>query len=250
MQAKSKKKILQSLQYELPYHYIPQFNENFINYKSYLSWDFSFQYIFAIKKISECLKNNKPKKFLDIGCGDGRLINFLSKKHNSISFTGIDYDPLSIKWAKILNQKPNVNFISDKLKNLKKNNFDTVCVIETLEHINPNELIFFCEEIKKKVSKGGNLYITVPHKNKDMVDKHFQHFDCSSLTNLFSDQFKIIELSGFPKQNICFRILNKIFYNRYWFWEVNLINHLKIKFYKLTENESKIERIFLHLKKK
>ena len=249
MQEKSKEKKLQSNQYKIPYHYIPQIVDDFDNYKSYISWNFSFQYIFAIKKIYESIKNNQCKKLLDIGCGDGRLINFLSQKFSSIFFTGIDYDQKSIQWAKVFNKGENINFISGKLEDHNQNDYDTICVVETLEHIHPNELNVFCKEIEKKLLKGGHLFITVPHKNKKLIDKHFQHFDFDSIKNLFSKDLKIIEQLGFPKKNIYFTLLNKIFYNRIWFWEINYINQLKLKSYKLVKNEKNIDRIFLHLKK-
>lgn len=249
MQEESKEKKLQSSQYNIPYHYIPQIMDDFNNYKSYISWNFSFQYIFAMKKIYESMKNNETKKFLDIGCGDGRLINFLSQKFSNVFFTGIDYDSNSIKWANLLNKNKNINFISGKLEDHDQNDYDTICVVETLEHINPNELNFFCKEIEKKLAKGGNLYITVPHINKKLIDKHFQHFDFNSITNLFSKDLKIVEQLGFPKQNIIFNLINKIFYNRFWFWEINFINQLKLKYYKLISEENNIDRIFLHFTK-
>ncbi|MFH0979739.1 MAG: class I SAM-dependent methyltransferase, partial [Candidatus Roizmanbacteria bacterium] len=56
------------------------------------------------KRIQEILKEANLKKgkiFVELGCGDGRIVR-TAVKHYEVKGVGIDINPLLIYWAKIL----------------------------------------------------------------------------------------------------------------------------------------------------
>ncbi|PIQ72426.1 hypothetical protein COY13_01450 [Candidatus Roizmanbacteria bacterium CG_4_10_14_0_2_um_filter_36_35] len=68
------------------------------------------------KRIEEILKEanlKKGKTFVELGCGDGRIVR-TAVKHYNVKGVGIDINPLLIFWAKILG----TNGIQYKLENI------------------------------------------------------------------------------------------------------------------------------------
>jgi len=94
-------------------------------------------------------------KILDAGCGSGELKKYLPKDCN---YTGIDMDP-SDKWL-----------ITGSVYDLpfEDNLFDTVAILEVLEHLEtPMNAL---REIKRVVKDGGNVIISVPNPyNLDQI---------------------------------------------------------------------------------
>ena len=44
----------------------------------------------TFKQVVKVFQKRKYKNFLDIGCGNGELIQYLSKKYPNVKYTGID----------------------------------------------------------------------------------------------------------------------------------------------------------------
>lgn len=245
----TKNNLIQKEQYKFPYHYITQIFDSGENYKSYINWPFSFEYFITLRTINKTLDKINCKNYLDVGCGDGRLINYLASKKKKINFHGIDNDLRSISWAKNFNNLKNVKFKCQDISKLKKSNFDLISLIEVLEHIEPKKLKKFCHEVKKRLKVNGKLIITVPHVNKKLIPKHYQHFTFKKIYSYFSSNFQIVEIKGYPKKSLFWSVLDKIFCNRFWFFESNFINKLKVKQFKFIHKEQNSKRIFLYLKK-
>lgn len=53
------------------------------------------------KKIEEILPQGKPFRFLDIGCGDSRLLCFLARQFPAGQFEGVDLSPTAILGSKV-----------------------------------------------------------------------------------------------------------------------------------------------------
>jgi len=85
---------LQSAQYKLPYHYLPQIEAggNFFRHQS-LRWGFA--YLCYLHHIAATIVREKPGELFDAGCGDGRLISLLSQQ-SECNFTGQDCDSRAI----------------------------------------------------------------------------------------------------------------------------------------------------------
>lgn len=153
------------------------------------------------KKIGHMLKGTKGK-LLDIGCAGGTFTNELSK-HTDAHITGIDISPEAIKYA---SQKyPHIDFTvydaaSDRFP-YDDQSFDTITILETLEHVlNPVEIL---QDMKRMVKPDGQVIVLVPAENLHFRlgweiwtrlpgnlgggvwdDSHVQRFDGNKLRHL------------------------------------------------------------------
>ena len=116
---------------------------------------------------------NKPA-LLDIGCGEGWVLNFFLEKQWSI--TGLDYSNYGCdKFNPHCSEHLIVGDIYESLEKLEQQNlrFDVVWLDNVLEHVlEPETLI---ERIKKIVSSEGLLVIEVPNDFSFLQNFLFQH---------------------------------------------------------------------------
>lgn len=130
------------------------------------------------------------KKVLDIGCGTGIYVDYLTKK--GFDAAGVDFVKEFIDYAK--KHRKGKFMIADAYKlPFKDKSFDTVIMFDVLEHIE-NELKVI-NEIKRITKK--RLIVIVPHKiDKNLftlgliyrhyIDKtHFRNYDYKELCDLF-----------------------------------------------------------------
>ncbi len=132
-------------------------------------------YIKKIKSVIHFLKRN-PGKFLDIGIGAGNLERDLIKSKLPIEVYGVDISSKSIKNAKkTLNGKFYVAGVS-KLP-FKTSFFDTVAVLDVLEHIYEKDLIKALKEINRVTKKHGSLVVSVPlNENLEKLNREGKNY--------------------------------------------------------------------------
>ena len=200
----------------------------------------------------EKLRKINFHSFCDVGCGDGRLINEVSELFRNKEIIGIDYSVRTVKLAKVLN--PNLSFIKADIINDKiEKKFDVITLIEVFEHIPIDSTYDFVVGLNNLLKDNGLLILTVPHKNKPLNIKHFQHFTSERLRSYFNQYFTIEEEFFFERRNKLAILINLILTNRLF-----ILNHQGLKnfLYKLYKkrcfytNETKCERIFMKLRKK
>jgi SAM-dependent methyltransferase len=135
---------------------------------------------------------------LDIGCGAGHLINIIRRKRKKVY--GIEPDKklveLSMRlYGKLPIYKRSIFYI-DKIDN----KFDTITVIDVLEHIKDDNKAL--KLISKKMKKNGKLIIVVPaspflYGIRDKKLGHFRRYNIKQLRCL-------LDKSGFNIQEIRF----------------------------------------------
>lgn len=202
----SETQLEQEIQYDIPYHYFVT-NKKLINspdtvfiYPSYLS---------KLQRVKKMLEPFKGQKILDAGCGDGRFCYEL--KDENINLHGIDYSKKAIKFAKEFN--PNTKFTIGNLNqtSFKDNYFDQIVLLDVIEHIFPKKIKNVIKEINRILNKNGKLIITVPHTNRKLNKKHYQHFNIDSLREALSPYFYIQKATGHHKiskiKNIFFKTI-------------------------------------------
>jgi 2-polyprenyl-3-methyl-5-hydroxy-6-metoxy-1,4-benzoquinol methylase len=102
-----------------------------------------------------------PKSILDIGCGNGSLVKYLTEY--GFNVVGIDPSENGIKNARAI--LPRNKFycmgIYDDPKIIEENDFEVVVSTEVIEHLfYPRELVRFA---KKKLKKDGILLLSTPY---------------------------------------------------------------------------------------
>jgi 2-polyprenyl-3-methyl-5-hydroxy-6-metoxy-1,4-benzoquinol methylase len=244
------KQLVQDGEYDFPYHYIPQFKDGF---SQHLEWNWSKNYTSAIEFIIEEVNKNKEiLSIADVGCGDGRVTRELSLELSHLDVTGIDYSTKAINLAKSLN--PGIKFhnidIINETMGLK---FDAITLIEVFEHIPVDLCHEFVSSLSKILNEKGVVYLTVPHKNVPLSDKHEQHFDLKKLTTYYGEFFEVRDVTYIQKSPFLLKIINKLLSNSFFIITSRFLNLCAYKYYKkycFYSEESACQRIFLRLQKK
>jgi ubiquinone/menaquinone biosynthesis C-methylase UbiE len=117
-----------------------------------------------LKETSELLRKIDAfsQTGLDVGCGEGNLIDYLTRKKAVDSVVAIDLDLKKLRLARW--QYPGGTYLcSDSKKlNFKDNSFDYVIASEVLEHIpRPLEAV---REIRRVAKKDAYFIFSVPHE--------------------------------------------------------------------------------------
>jgi len=157
---------------------------------------------------------NKDDSVLDLGCGNGRLIEMLQ---SSNKYLGIDNSDKLIEVAK--KRYPGYNFTISDILELKLNKkFNIILSLSVIHHIPQKYQKRFIETISKHLNKNGIVIVTSWKYKKDLVknskkisqneflypfkdsngkilaERYFYKFSKKELENLFTqNKFKIIE---------------------------------------------------------
>jgi 2-polyprenyl-3-methyl-5-hydroxy-6-metoxy-1,4-benzoquinol methylase len=97
-------------------------------------------------------------------------------------------------------------------ENLFDNKFDIITLVETLEHIKPDEIEAFLRAIDNNLAEDGSFIITVPSKNLELKKAHYQHFDLNSLKGILSPIFTVSDVSYLNHKYS--RLIKKILTNK------------------------------------
>lgn len=195
------KAFLQEDEYSIPYHYLATRNDLIAFPNKLLIAPAYLLYLQRVMSLAVASENSTS--VLDAGCGDGRLIWEMRRHGFPAKLRGIDYSERAIQFARLFN--PGITFdvadLTDR-SSLPVEEFDTVISMETLEHIAPERVTIAIKNMASLIKKNGSLVLTVPHTNRPLDHKHYQHFDSSSLRRALSEEFSHIELIGFYKQSV------------------------------------------------
>lgn len=114
-----------------------------------------------IKQMTESITYNKV---LDIGCGDGGLLELVRKDS---TYTGVDISPTQLSaFRKLLKQskRNNVKLVQSDVSKLPfgDNIFDLVFACDVLEHVlNPIKVL---KEIQRVTKKNGYIIFSIPNE--------------------------------------------------------------------------------------
>lgn len=242
----------QEKEYCFPYHYIAKFENN--TFKPFFLDTWAINYASTIEFLLGKIGADRARKIVDIGCGDGRFSRELACAFPKIEVTGFDYSSRAINLALAMN--PDIENLSfkkiDIIKTRIVEQFDVAVLMEVFEHI-PLELAeMFITNVRGLMKKGGVLHLTVPHINKPLEYKHFQHFCVNELLRYLSSDFQVIEVIPFERVALSRRIISKLLYNKYF-----ILNNQKVLSYIYTHykeklfyanNEKNCQRIYVKAK--
>lgn len=206
----------QEQEYWFPYHYVSVmptlgFSQHFVD-----TW--GINYVSTIEYVIRSIRKNKTtKSIIDIGCGDGRLTREIKRSFPECEVAGVDYSKRAINLAKAMNQDlPEIVFFDQDIINKRiSKQYDFAILMEVYEHIPLDKTNEFLIGVRSCIKDDGILLLTVPHKNKPLEYKHFQHFTFSALKEQLERHFNIIEMVPFEKKGLARRILNHVLCNRF-----------------------------------
>lgn len=158
------------------------------------------------------------KSILDVGCGNGILLNKLLELNNYKKLVGIDNSEGALSFVKVERARASIDNIP-----FEDRSFDLVFCNEVLEHLKANVFDKALGELKRISRK--YIIVTVPN-NEDLVVKHkvcpqcgchfhpYYHvrsFNKNTLKDLFNNNFISVKISeinekrkDFPKSFIYF----------------------------------------------
>ena len=105
---------------------------------------------------------------LDVGPGWGDIIPILEKKYSDLNYTGIDFSANVIN--RLSEKFPGHRFVHGSLADVDREQFDTILVLEVLEHIVPSRVLGFLREAHDRLKPRGELIITIP------IDENLEEF--------------------------------------------------------------------------
>ena len=141
--------------------------------------------------VISALKNCGAKSVIDIGCGEGNLLNLLVKDHQFASIAGVDVSHVALKRA---GEKLKLDRAGDSLLNRVKlfqgsltykdsrfSGYDAACVIEVIEHLDVQRLSAF-ERVLFEFAKPPTVVLTTPNKEynanyENLQDDDLRHGD-------------------------------------------------------------------------
>ncbi|MDR1135149.1 MAG: 3' terminal RNA ribose 2'-O-methyltransferase Hen1 [Clostridiales Family XIII bacterium] len=119
------------------------------------------------------LKNCRAKRVIDIGCGEGHLLNLLVKERQFTQITGVDVSHVALERA---SAKLNLEYIGDSMreriqlfhgsltyKDARFSGYDAACVVEVIEHLDIPRLAAF-ERVLFEFAKPPVVVLTTPNK--------------------------------------------------------------------------------------
>lgn len=159
------------------------------------------------------IANQMPRstgRLLDVGCGDGYLLDCLSRTF-SYSLHGCDVSETRLKRTMANVPAATLCYHDYTVKPLEEEAFDVVICSETLEHIDLIDQA--CENLSRTVRSGGRLIVTVP--NEEDLEQgrytcptckcrfhrsgHVQSFTARRLADLFDSHFDILRVRAFGR---------------------------------------------------
>ena len=210
----------------------------------------TYKYKYICKDICEKLSLNKADDIFDIGTGDGKIINYLSKKCKSA--TTIDSEEVINRTnhnKKIIYLKGNIHEEGKKIKR----RFDKILVYSVVQYFyNVKEVITFINLCLKLLKDEGMILIgDIPNQNMDLRYQNTKNYKKQS--RIF-DKKRKLHVTKLEKD---FFLNNKVktiqFSDKILFSLIKKFNTLNYESYILPQNDNlpySVKRVDLLIRKR
>ncbi len=236
-------------EYWFPYHYVAQFENN--HFRHYFLDTWSINYVSTIEFLLQKVDARPNTRIIDIGCGDGRFSRELALAFTSATVVGVDYSKRAIALATAMNPDiANLKFQSlDITKKHSAERFDIAVLMEVFEHLPEEDAGSFMGSVRALLKDGGVLYLTVPHENKPLEYKHFQHFSVEKIVNYLWPHFNVVEVVPFERITRRRGLMSKVLSNSFFILNNPHLLSVIYRWYKrhlfFCISEKECQRIFL-----
>lgn len=170
--------------YETPYHWYMLPDDLLGGGMDY------WQYVKIVARILHPLPKNS---ILEVGCGDGRVAEYIAEEYPGTSVLGIDISSRAIAFARLMGR--HAQFHHRNVFDINAS-YDVVLLVEVLEHLPKETLPKFLSKLRSLLNPGGSLVLSVPTILVPMLHPgHVQHFTVDSLAKELSRaDFSIVDL--------------------------------------------------------
>jgi 3' terminal RNA ribose 2'-O-methyltransferase Hen1 len=124
------------------------------------------------------LKSCGAKRVIDLGCGEGRLLQRLLKEHGVQEIVGTDVSYRALEYAKdhlgierlAERQKDRIRLFQSSVtyRDERFSGFDAACAVEVIEHLEPGRLVAF-ERVVFEFAKPTNVIVTTPNSEYNPI---------------------------------------------------------------------------------
>jgi 2-polyprenyl-3-methyl-5-hydroxy-6-metoxy-1,4-benzoquinol methylase len=137
--------------------------------------------------IFEQIKPHLGNKVLEVGCGNGNFTIFLAQQCEQVIGIDINREYVNIAKKRLAKQSGVTLIQGDVTKLETENKFDTIVMLDVLEHIENDVIIL--QQLNKLLTSGGKLIIKVPAFNylygeMDRVIGHYRRYNKNTLINV------------------------------------------------------------------
>lgn len=170
-----------------------------------------YRFSLIIERINKIASSFKKLKIMDVGCGQGDLLQKISFAFPQAELAGLELSEIGVlttrkktpKAAIFLEDILNPSNIASQFKNWA----NIICCSEVLEHV--DDPLFFLNQTTQYLCDDGFIIITVPGGPMSSFDKyigHRKHYNKNSLLKLLSSTANLSPVklykSGFPFFNL------------------------------------------------
>jgi SAM-dependent methyltransferase len=188
----SPKQRIQEDNYRIPYHYQDILAQGYKPLRM-------LEYTCRFEILKYLIGPFSGQRFLDAGCGDGRLLYEL--RHENIQATGVDYSEKAIAFARAFCWDSGIEFHCRDLTTLDlAGAFDVITFLDTLEHIPPEGIPSVLSALSGLLADDGRLIVSVPTWHTKFQDKHYQHFTRDAFARTMSDFFEPVSMTGYYRK--------------------------------------------------
>ncbi len=236
-------------EYWFPYHYVAQYENN--SFKHFFLDNWSINYVSTIEYLLKKISVDAVARIVDIGCGDGRFSRELSLANRNSTVVGIDYSKRAIALASAMN--PDINNLKFHSIDITEKHdlapFDIAILMEVFEHLPIEDADLFMSSVRTLLRAGGTLYITVPHENKPVEYKHFQHFSVERIVSYLRPHFEVVEVVPFERISWTRKLILNALSNRFFILNHSRLLSIIYRWYKghlfFCSSEKECQRIFV-----
>lgn len=169
------------------------------------------------------LPEGKEAKILDLGCGEGRLLYYLTSAKGYTEVKGVDISESQIAIAESLNLDVHHGNVFDFLKQSQEK-FDLIITLDLIEHFKKDEVIEFLDLCHQRIKKNGRIIIQTPNPESPFFGQirygDFTHELCMTpdiLSRLMKNTgFNSIETRDSPPIPVGYSFISTI---RYLLWK-------------------------------
>jgi|TARA_B110000467_G_C18269175_1_gene451238 SAM-dependent methyltransferase len=145
---------------------------------------------YFLYKIKKKIKNHKFYRFIDLGCGSGRVIDFFNNNYPKKKYVGVEYGLKEFEYSKsIFKRKKNIKILNKNFTQIKYNKMKIDCFFLNNPFVND-----------KKFVKFFNMLINNNNFNKKKIFI-FVNFKKKTISNLqkikIIDNYQITNIKGF-----------------------------------------------------